>query len=39
MAAADSTDAHVNINISYRFDVSAHLFFYIRFLSLEVLRA
>ena len=39
MAAADPTQTHVSINISCRFDLSAHLFFYIRFLSLEVLRA
>lgn len=39
MAAADPTQTHVSINISYRFDLLAHLFFYIRFLSLEVLRA
>lgn len=39
MAAADPTQTHVSINISYRFNALAHLFFYIRFLSLEVLRA
>lgn len=39
MASADPTLSRVTINISYHFDLAAHLFFYIRFLSLEVLRA
>jgi hypothetical protein len=39
MAAADPTLSHATINISYHFDFSAHLFLYIRFLSLEVFRA